>query len=54
LLVKIWKFVPWNDSLDEWGPNIPLEKTIRENQYLVDFIDIKYGLLSWDNGPLEE
>jgi hypothetical protein len=31
-----------------------LEKPPRENQYLVDFIRIKFGLPSWDNGPLEE
>jgi hypothetical protein len=33
---------------------IPLEKPLRENQFLVDFINIKYGISSWDNGPLEE
>jgi hypothetical protein len=32
----------------------PLEKPLRENQICDDFIAIKSGLPSWDNGPSED
>jgi hypothetical protein len=33
---------------------VAVAKKLDPFRYLVDFINIKYGLLSWDNGPPEE